>query len=167
MRVRARSLIPIFKNKGSSSSPKNYRPISLTSVISKVMEHDNKSQLMNHLLSNKLISDKQHGFLARRSTLTQLVYYVNEWVTDLENGLVTDVVYFDLAKAFDSVVHSKLIHKCKSYGCKGLLLEFIDAFLCNRRQRVCIDGCHSNYGHVSSGIPQGTVDGPLYFDMFF
>ena len=161
------NVVPIFKNKGSSSSPKNYRPISLTSVISKVMEHVIKSQLMDHLLTNNLLSDKQHGFLARRSTLTQLVFCVNEWVTDLENGLVTDVVYFDLAKAFDSVVHSKLVHKCKSYGCKGLLLEFINTYLCNRRQRVNIDGCHSNYGDVSSGIPQGTVDGPLYFDMFF
>lgn len=157
------NVIPIFKQKGSISSADNYRPISLTSVICKTMEQCVKEIMLNHLISNNLLSPHQHGFLPKKSTLTELLECFNDWVLALESGCLVDVIYIDFAKAFDSVVHSKLIKKCSAYGFRGFLLDFIKSFLTNRKQRVKIDDCVSCFGDVKSGVPQGSVLGPLLF----
>jgi hypothetical protein len=156
---------PIFK-KGKPSDVSNYRPISLTSLCCKVMESIIKDDLLYYLLSKGLISRHQHGFLSRRSTGTQLLDCLNDWPLNIERKESLDVIYIDFAKAFDSVVHNKLISKLESYGIGGSLLFWINNFLFDRLQFVQIDGFCSNTVHVVSGVPQGSVLGPILFIIY-
>jgi len=159
------SVTPIFK-KGKSCDVSNYRPISLTSLCCKVMESVIKDVILAYLLSKGLISGHQHGFLARRSTGTQLIECLNDWTLNIENKQSLDVIYIDFAKAFDSVVHSKLISKLMSYGICGNLLHWIENFLTDRYQCVSIDGFISSSCRVISGVPQGSVLGPILFIIY-
>ncbi len=109
-------VVPIYKGTGLVSSPRNYRPISLTSPSSKVMETCVKNSILQHLVDNNILSSHQHGFLPKRSTLTEMLECINDWMDAIEKGEYIDVVYVDLRKAFDSVVHSKLLYKCEQYG---------------------------------------------------
>ena len=159
------NVTPVFK-KGSPTLPDNYRPISLTSVVSKVMERVIRSKLTCYLFDNNLISQHQHGFLAKRSTLTQLLECTNEWSLAVACRKSVDVVYLDLAKAFDSVSHTKLLHKLRKFGLAGCLMSWLSAFLSDRKQRVCVEGQFSNWTPVLSGVPQGTILGPLLFVLY-
>jgi len=119
--------------------------------------------MKHHLLSKGLISRHQHGFLLRRSTGTKLIDCFNVWTLNIENKQSLDVIYIDFAKAFDSVVHRKLILKLMSYGIGGCLLSWISNFLTDKFQYVCIDGFYSSNVRVISGVPQGSVFGPILF----
>jgi len=114
--------------KGLASVVSNYRPISLTSVFSKLFERVTHEQMLDYLLRNRLISSQQHGFLAKHSTCSQLLETVNDWSIALKNCNIVDVVYFDIAKVFDSVSHVKLMHKLQAYGVHGSLLSLIADF---------------------------------------
>ena len=107
------NVTPIFK-KGMSSDVSNYRPISLTSLFSKIFEGIVKQQMLTYLLNYNLITNQQFGFLSKRSTCTQLLDCLNDWTLSIRNHHVTDIIYFDFAKAFDSVSHIKLVHKLQS-----------------------------------------------------
>ena len=156
---------PIYK-KGARNNAENYRPISLTSICCKIMETIVKEAIMNHVVSKKLISPKQYGFLSGRSTLTQLLRYLDSCVETMANGGVTDTIYLDFAKAFDTVPHRRLLAKLKSYGVDGNILDWVEAFLTGRTQVVKVNGESSFPAPVLSGIPQGSVLGPLLFVLY-
>ena len=155
-------VIPIFK-KGPRSNPLNYRPISLTSVVCKTMERIVCSQLRHYLECNSLLSSEQFGFRAGRSTMDQLLlaYHFVSKNTDL--GGVTDVILFDFSKAFDVVCHDVMIEKLKSIGLKGDLIGWIHSFLQDRQLQVSVKTELSRPRQVDSGVPQGSVLGPLLF----
>ena len=130
------------------------------------MESIIHESMSSYLLSNNLISDSQHGFLKRRSTLSNLLYSVRHWLSSLNSGKSTDVIYVDFAKAFDSVSHSKLLHKLISYGISGKLHAWISAWLSGRTQTVKLGSSFSSPKSVLSGILQGSVLGSLLFLIF-
>ena len=156
------NVTPLFK-KGDKTSASNYRPISLTSVCCKLMEHVIHSQVMKHLDQHKLLSDSQHGFRKRRSCETQLIITIQDIAAALEDGEQIDAILLDFSKAFDKVPHGRLLYKLRHLGIHGQVLRWIESFLSNRSQRVLVEGHTSEPAAVSSGVPQGSVLGPLLF----
>ena len=159
------NVVPLFKS-GSKGEPINYRPISLTSVIVKIMERVIKENIMKHLTSNKLISSSQHGFLPKKSTTTNLVTYTDFLTKNLDNGDPVDVLYLDFSKAFDKVPHKRLIQKLKRYNISEKTLGWIEAWLSNRKQRVLLNGTYSDWLDVTSSVVQGSVLGPILFIIY-
>ena len=134
--------------------------------VCKMLETIVKDRLMMYFTSCNLLSPCQHGFCSSHSCVTQLLQAVNDWSLALESGNSVDVVYLDLRKAFDCVPHRRLLSKLQSYGITGRLLDWIENFLINRKQRVCIRGSFSDWVNTISGIPQGSVLGPALFIIF-
>ena len=155
----------VFK-KGSRNISGNYRPISLTCVLCRIMESFLKDAIMSHLLENNLLSPRQHGFINGRSTVTQLLKYLESCAEKVAHGEVVDVVYLDFQKAFDTVPHARLIKKLRAYGIDDELLAWITEYLKDRTQIVRVNGESSEIAAVISGIPQGTVLGPLLFVIY-
>ena len=159
-------IIPVYKNNKRPSEVVSYRPICLTSIISKLFERIIHKNMLSYIISNNLISQRQHGFLARRSTATNLMSCLNNWTKMIDKKENIDVVYVDLAKAFDSVCHSKLIYKLRKLGFGGNLLHWLKIFLTDRKHYVKVDDTISSESCVESGIPQGTILGPLLFNLY-
>ena len=158
-------VVALFK-KGSRLDPGNYRPVSLTCIICKVLESIIRDSIVSHLIENKLLTDCQHGFRKKRSCVTQLLEVMNDFTCSMDNGYDIDILYLDFKKAFDSVPHERLIIKLKAYGITGQVLRWISAFLSNRTQQVRVGTATSGVGMVLSGIPQGSILGPILFLIF-
>ena len=152
--------------KGNRTSANNYRPVSLTCLLCKLMETLIRNKIMDHMQENNLICREQHGFTPGRSCVSQLLDTLDCWTEILDNGGSIDAIYMDFRKAFDSVPHRRLLHKVRAHGIQGSGLDWIDAFLSERKQRVYINGSQSQEGQVTSGIPQGSVLGPTLFIIY-
>jgi hypothetical protein len=155
----------LFK-KGSKQDAGNYRPVSLTCIVCKVLESVVRDAIVNHFTENNLYTDCQHGFRRKRSCVTQLLQVMEDFTSLVDQGEDFDIVYCDFKKAFDSVPHERLLVKLSAYGICGNILMWIRGFLSGRTQRVRVGSSKSSNGSVLSGIPQGSILGPILFTVF-
>ena len=153
---------PIFK-KGDRHTASNYRPVSLTCVCCKLLEHIVCRQILNHLEQHNILTSLQHGFRSGHSCETQLITTTNDIMKAYDKKEQTDLVILDFSKAFDTVPHRKLLQKLDHYGINGKVNTWIKGFLMERQQQVIVEGEFSDSCSVDSGVPQGTVLGPLLF----
>ena len=163
---REANVTPIYKQKGKKSDPGNYRPVSLTNVVGKMMERVVKEQIMDHVERNNLLCEEQHGFRAKKSPQTNLIEFMDEVTKWMDEGESFDILYLDFSKAFDKVCHERLMVKLEAVGIVGKVKEWLKDWLQGRKQRVQVEGQYSEWIEVLSSVVQGSVLGGTLFDIF-
>ena len=153
---------PLHKG-GDKTQPNNYRPVTLTSHIIKIFERIVSKILKQYLTKIDVWNENQHGFRQGRSCVSQLLDHYHKIIDALEDEYSVNVIYLDFCKAFDKVDHELLLSKLSTIGIRGNALRWLGNFLIGRKQAVALDGFLSSYAAVGSGVPQGSVIGPLLF----
>ena len=156
----------IFKGKGSPDDPSNYRPISITSCIGKILEKIIFKYLYNYLQENDILTKFQSGLRPKDSTVNQLLEIYHTIIENLDKGKDIKFIFCDVSKAFDKVWHRGLLHKLQKYGITGNILNWFNSYLTGRQQRVKNEGFYSRWGSTNAWVPQGSVLGPYLFLLY-
>ena len=156
----------IWKGKGTKTDPSNYRPISVLPVLARVLEKEVAKQLTSYCTLHHSIPDQQFGFRALSSCEMALLYTLDHWIKDIDDGNMIGALLIDLSKAFDSVPHQRLLNELGSLGCSTSAMRWFQSYLTNRSQRVIQNGISTNWMEVSRGVPQGSCLSPLLFNIY-
>ena len=160
-----KEITPVYKA-GDKSLVSIYRPISLFSIPSQILERIVHRRLLQHLISNSVLSPRQFGFRPRSSTHRALLTATHDWHYNLDRGLSSAALFLDMSKVFDKVPHHKLISSLSSVGDSGALLKWFRSYLSNRSQTVVLNGQSSFPLPLKSSVPQGSILGPLLFIVY-
>ena len=157
-------IIPIYKGKNSDEHEfVNYRPISLLPVISKIIEKVVHKQLYEYMSCNELFNNNQYGFRAKHSTEYAAMDFVDRIMNDIDKGQTAFAIFMDLSKAFDTLDHQILLQKLHYYGIHDIQLKWFESYLTQRTQYVVVNDVESTHQEIKTGVPQGSVLGPLLF----
>ena len=159
-------MVPVFENVGERSNAKNYGPVSILSVVSKVFEKLVNNMIVDHLKKCGLFSDFQYGFRSSRSTADLLTVVSDRIAMTFNRSGATPAVALDISKVFDKVWHAGFLHKRKSYGISSQIFDLVSSFVNNRRLRVVLDGMFSQEYSVNAGVLQGSIFGPALFLLY-
>ena len=160
------SVAPVYKRNGPKISKECYRPISLLPTLSKICESIIHDRLLNHCITNDILTNKQAAYLKGDSTVTQLLYLVHNIRLAWGQKNIAQTVFLDISAAFDKVWHKGLLAKLKQIGVSGQMMNIFESYLTNRKQRVVIDGIYSKEVPITAGVPQGSRLGPLLFIIY-
>ena len=158
-------IIPLHK-KDDLLNPKNYRPVAIIPIFSKVLERVIFNQIIRYMTENNLLNPNHHAYRANHNTTTALIQMYDVWLQSLESGEFAGVCFLDMSAAFDIVDHSLLMKKLELYGFESNISKWIRSYLADRSQAVCIDGSLSRLLPVRQGVPQGSILGPLLYTIF-
>ena len=158
-------IIPLHK-KDDQLNPKNYRPVAIIPIFSKILERVVFNQIIEYLAANKLIHPNHHAYRSEHNTTTALIQLYDVWIEALEENEISGVCFLDMSAAFDVVDHSLLLKKLELYGFDSNMVEWTSSYLSDRAQCVCIDGTLSRLSKVEHGVPQGSILGPLLYTLF-